>query len=205
MLCRDAVSGRGVTNTVSESAEVDRLRHPITGNPLLVSLQPRSASSGLSAHGIDVASQVRLVLRVAQENDSLDSVESSTSELRHCIDGSSGTLRVALEDEAGVRVRCEGVLNFGDDSSGTAGRVLGEVGGIDSVVLGTTRDSRSDLLVHSNEARRRTLRFACTAGVDDYIRRAGSTLVERCGLHSSRKSEEEGDERRLGKHFDAGL
>lgn len=74
---------------------------------------------------VDVAGEAGLVVRVADEEDALDGVEGGAGQLGEGVDGGGRALRVAFQDEAFVRVRAEGALDFVDDLSGGGVSLLG--------------------------------------------------------------------------------
>lgn len=192
-----------IANTITGNTEINRLRYPVRRHALRESsLETPSAGSRLTTVTVNVASEVRLVFRVTDQNDTLNSVESSTRELGESVASSSSTLRVTFKDEARVWVGSEGVFDLGDDSGGTLGGVLVETGRIDCVVLDTTTDGGADFLVHGAEAGGWALEFTGTTGVDDGIGGASSSFDEGEGLDSASGGEEEADEGGFGKHFE---
>lgn len=87
-------------------ADVERLGHPVVGNRRAVAVQQALDVLGrIAALHVDVAGQSRLVARVSDEEDALDSVKLGASKLRESVVGDGSALGVALEDEAlgGVR------------------------------------------------------------------------------------------------------
>lgn len=65
--------------------------------------------------GVNIACESGRVVRVSNEEDSLDGGEGCTGELGQCCNSGCGSLAVALEDKAGVGAGLEGVLDLSDD------------------------------------------------------------------------------------------
>lgn len=107
----------------------------------------------------------------ADEKDTANSVEARVGrgDLVDSVDGRSSALRVALKDEAVVGVAAKGGIDTIEDIACACRAVLRESGGVNGRVDGAAADLREDLTVHSGEARRRTLGFSGTAGVDDGV------------------------------------
>lgn len=134
------------------------------------------------------------MLRVADKEDTLDGVEVGAGQLGQSVGGSSGSLGVALKEEALAGVRCQGRLDLADDVGSSCGRVLRSVGGVDGVVDLATRELALNVGVHGTEASRRALGLTGAAGVDDGVARAGAgPLCNDTGLGSgsSRKGEDD--------------
>lgn len=136
------------------SADIQGLANPVGRNATKQHGETIDILGGSSTVGVDVASQTRLVMRVANEEDTLDGVECSTSELGHSVDGGCSTLRISLKDEAHVGISLQASVDLIDDLclsvqsltevednqgstyiSSTFGRVLINAGRVDSVVL----------------------------------------------------------------------
>lgn len=116
VLSIDAVSVSRVADSIAIDAHVQSLANPIAWDACRSeSRETVDISSGCAAVVVYVAGQPRLVLWVTDEEDTLDGVEVGSSELRQGVHGSSGTLRVAFEDEAFVRRGGEGSLDLVDD------------------------------------------------------------------------------------------
>ena len=114
------------------------------------------------------------MLRVSDEEDTLDSVERSSGQPLQGVDGGSSSLGVTLQVEAVGRVRGEGRGDLPDDVGGTSSRVLAEVGGVDRVVDLPARELRGDTRVDGSEPGRLPLNLTSTSGVDDSVTRASS-------------------------------
>lgn len=134
------------------------------------------------------------MLRVADEEDTLDGVEVGAGQLGQSVGGSSSSLGVTFKEEAFAGVRCQGRLDLAHDVGGSCGRVLRGVGGVDGVVDLATGQLALDVAVHGTETSRRALGLTGTAGVDDSVARAGACpLCNHTGLGSggSRKGEDD--------------
>ena len=114
------------------------------------------------------------MVRIADEEDTLDGVEVGAGEARERVDGRSGALRVALQNEAFVGAGAEGAGDFVDDVLRALGGLLGDRRGIDGVVDFAAGELRCDAGVHGAEAGRLALGFTCAAGIDDGVGRAGA-------------------------------
>lgn len=101
--------------SVTNEADVLGLADPVVRNRLEHDCQSRGAGGCLATGSIDVAGEIGLVARVADEEDALDCVKVGAGELGQGVHGSGGSLRVALEEEAVRRVRAERVLDLVDD------------------------------------------------------------------------------------------
>lgn len=204
VLVGDTIPARSVTNTIAIDANINRLGNPIRRDTTgAVVRNSTCARRRLATVTIDIASEVRLVLRVTNENHPLDSVKVGTGELRQGIDSGSGTLRISFEDETGARVGCEGGFDLADDVRGALGRVLRVVGGVDSVVLGPARDGGEDVRVHGAESGRGALSLTGAAGVDDDVAGTSSSLLVRHGLHCADRGKGESGKSRLEEHCEA--
>jgi hypothetical protein len=136
------------------SADIQGLANPVGRNATNEDGEAIDVLGGSSTIGVDIASQTRLVVGVANEEDTLDGVECSTGELGHSINGSCSTLRISLEDEAHVGIRLQSSVHLVDDLclsvqsltevednqgstyiSSTFSRVLINAGRVDSIVL----------------------------------------------------------------------
>jgi hypothetical protein len=71
--------------------------------------------SGRTAVGVNVAGQARLVMRVSDEENTLDGVESGTVKLGHSVNGGCSTLRVSFKDVAHVGVGLQSGINLVND------------------------------------------------------------------------------------------
>lgn len=97
------------------SADVQSLANPVGRNATDKDCETIDILGGSSTIGVDIASQTRLVVRVTNEENTLDCVERSTSELRHSVNGGCSTLRISLKDEAHVGVRLQTSVHLIDD------------------------------------------------------------------------------------------
>ena len=70
---------------------------------------------GRAAIGVNIASKTSLALRVSNEEDTLDRVECSTSELRQSVNGSCSTLRISLKNIASLGVGFQSSVDLVDD------------------------------------------------------------------------------------------
>lgn len=86
-------------------ADVHGLRDPVVGDATKSSRHAVDVHSTLAAFRVDVTSLALVVHGVTDKEDALHSVEVFAGQLRQGIGSGRGTLRVALEDKAGVRVR----------------------------------------------------------------------------------------------------
>ena len=137
---------------------------------------------------------------ITDEEHALDGVERGAGQLGKGVGGGGCALRVALQDEALVRVACKGRLDLPDNVGGAGSRVLRGIGGVDGVVDFTSGELALDVRVHGTKTRARTLSLARSAGVDDGVARAGILSLNDTGLGSRRsgKGEEEVLELHLG-------
>lgn len=174
-------------------ANVESLGDPVLGDATKSVGKAVDVLSGGTAVGVNVASKTGTVFRVADEEDTLDGVEVRTSQLGEGVGGSSGTLRVALEEEALAGVGLQGGLDLADNVGSSCGRVLRGVGSVDGVVNLATRQLTLDIGVHGAETSRRALGFTSTAGVDDGVARASVRPLDHASLGGggSRKGEDD--------------
>lgn len=86
------------------SANIQSLANPVVWDASNQDSETIDILGGGAAVGVDIACQTSFVVRVAKEENTLDSIEGSTSKFGHGINSSGRTLRVALQDEASVRV-----------------------------------------------------------------------------------------------------
>jgi hypothetical protein len=108
VLSVDTISMGSIANTISESANIHSLRDPSSGNTAEQSRESVNILGGGAAVGINVAGETRTVLRVADEEDTLDGGHGGAGDAGHGVYGGGGALGVALEDEAHVGVGGEG-------------------------------------------------------------------------------------------------
>jgi hypothetical protein len=97
------------------SADIQGLANPVGRNATNKDGETIDILGGSSTIGVDIASQTRLVVRVANEEDTLDRVECSTSKLGHGVNGGCSTLRISFKDEAHVGVRLQSSVDLIDD------------------------------------------------------------------------------------------
>lgn len=98
----------GVANTIAKGTDVHSFGDPSRGNAAEKGRKTIDVLGGGAAVGVDVAGKAGAVLRVADEEDTLDGIHGGASELGHGVDGGGGTLGVTLEDEAHVGICAEG-------------------------------------------------------------------------------------------------
>lgn len=172
-------------------ADVESLGNPVLRDAAKSGRKAVDVLGGGTAVGVNVASKTGTVFRVANEEDTLDRVEARSSQLGQGVCGSSGTLRVALEEEALIGVGLQGGLDLADNVGSSCGRVLRGVGSVDGVVNLATRQLTLNVGVHGAETSRRALGFTGTASVDDGVARAGVRPLDHAGLGGggSRKGE----------------
>jgi len=115
VLSVDTKSMSGIANTVSESANIHGLGHPSSRDTAKEGRKTIDVLGGGAAVGIDVAGKAGAVLRVADEEDTLDGVHGGAGEAGHGVDGGGGALGVALENKAHVGVGGEGGGDLVDD------------------------------------------------------------------------------------------
>ena len=116
------------------------------------------------------------MLRVTNQEDTLDSGEPITSQPGQSVDRCSCSLAIPLEDEAVSGIGSESSGDSVDDIRRARHRVLEEIGRVDRVVSGAARDGREDSRVHCPETGGGALGFTSTAGIDESVSRAvGST------------------------------
>lgn len=154
-------------------ANIQRLRNPLVRNPTKRSREPVDVLSSIAAVSVDVASQTSAMLWVTDQENALDSIERRSGKLRQRIRRRGRSLRVALKKEALARVRLQSGLDFAHDVVCSDRGDLGEVGWIDGVVDFAAGELGLNVGVHGAEARRGSLQFAGTAGVDYGVAGAG--------------------------------
>ena len=76
---------------------------------------PHAVDRRLATLNIDVAAQTRRAARITKEKHALDGVVFFVFKLRQGVDGGSGALRVALQDEAFVWIFLESRLDLFDN------------------------------------------------------------------------------------------
>ena len=111
-LCVHWTSRRIVTYI---SANVQCLADPGCRNAAHENGKTVDVLSGSAAGGVNVASQAGLVVRVTDEEDTLDRVESGASKLGHGVNGGCCTLRVSFKDKASVRVGLQSSVDLVDN------------------------------------------------------------------------------------------
>lgn len=95
---------RGPPDT-HKDADINRLGDPVVRHGLTnKKLDAVDILGGCASLVVDVAGQSCLVERVANHHNSLDSIESVSSEGSESIGGCCGALRVSLQDDAAVRL-----------------------------------------------------------------------------------------------------
>ncbi len=95
-------TGKQVTYKI---ADVQGFGNPLGGYTLSEGGENTTRVKGrFSAFHVDVASQSRLVERIAKQYNALDSIKSRSSKLRESVTGSTGSLRISLQNEAFCRI-----------------------------------------------------------------------------------------------------
>jgi hypothetical protein len=97
------------------SADIKCLANPVGRNATNEDGETIDIFGGSSTVGVDVTSQTRLVVGVSDEENTLDRVERSTSELGHSVNGGCSTLRISFKDEAHVGVGLQSSVHLVDD------------------------------------------------------------------------------------------
>jgi hypothetical protein len=97
------------------SADIQSLANPVGRYATKQDGETVDILGGSSAVGVDIASQTRLVVRVTNEEDTLDCVERSTSKLGHSVNGGCSTLRISFKDEAHVGICLQSSIHLVDD------------------------------------------------------------------------------------------
>lgn len=113
------------------------------------------------------------MLRVPDQEHSLDGIERSSRQLFQGVGSRRGTLRVTFEEETMVGVGSQSVLDLPDDIRSSSRRDLGEISSVDGVINRPARKLSLDVTVHRPEPARRSLDFPSPSGVDDGVSRAG--------------------------------
>jgi hypothetical protein len=111
-LCVRRASRRMVTYI---SANVQCLADPGGRNTAHEDGKTVNVLGGSAAGGVNVASQAGLVVRVTDEEDTLDRIECGTSKLGHGVNGGCCTLRVSFKDETSVGVGLQSSVDLVDD------------------------------------------------------------------------------------------
>lgn len=96
-------------------ADVQSLGDPVAWDATERCGEPVDVQSGCASVVVDVAGETGLVLGIPDEEDTFYSVEGSSGDLRHGVDGCGGTLGVSLEDEAFVGIGGERRVDLVDD------------------------------------------------------------------------------------------
>jgi hypothetical protein len=174
-------------------ANIESLGDPVVGDPAKSVRETVDVLGGGATVGVDVAGKTGTVLRVADKENALHGREACTGQLGESVDSSCGSLRVALKEEALVRVGLQSRLDLTNDVRGSSRRVLRSVGGVDGVVDLAAGKLALDVAVHGTESSRRALGFTCTAGVDNGVARAGVCPLDHAGLGGGRSGEGEDD------------
>jgi len=173
MLSVNPVSVGGVANTIAVVANIQSLADPISRNRSSINRQPIDVPRGSSSIGIDITSQPRPMLRVPDQEHSLDRIKRSPRQLLQSVGRRRRSLGITFEEETMGRVGSQGTLDFPDDIRRPSRRHLGEISRVDGVVDRPARKLRLDVTVHRTESRGRSLDLAGTSGVDDGVSRAG--------------------------------
>ena len=96
--------------------------------------------------------KARTMFWITDEEHALDGVERGAGQPGKGVGGGGCALRVALQDEALVRVACKGRLDLPDNVGGAGSRVLRGIGGVDGVVNFASGELALDVRVHSTES-----------------------------------------------------
>jgi hypothetical protein len=96
-------------------ADIQCLTDPVGRNATDENSEAVDVLGGRPAVGVDVASQARLVMRVSDEENTLNRVERGTSKLGHSVNGGCSTLRISLKDVASLRVGLQSGIDLVDD------------------------------------------------------------------------------------------